>query len=130
VGETARGVQHAPRHDPHPDGGDARDFLLTATTNFRDVDFPLDSLAPTAIRQTDGGWDLSWRYGKLISGLHRSAWPCPRSSNPDRSPDRSATSRLYRSAFFTGITVTIGCILTLFAAMQLTAQIRWSERFR
>jgi hypothetical protein len=31
---------------------------------------------------------------------------------------------------FTGLTVTIGCIATLFAAMQFTARIRWSERFR
>lgn len=30
---------------------------------------------------------------------------------------------------FTGLTVTIGAILTLFAAMQLTGRIRWSDRF-
>lgn len=30
---------------------------------------------------------------------------------------------------FTGLTVTIGAILTLFAAMQLTGRIRWTERF-
>ena len=29
---------------------------------------------------------------------------------------------------FTGLTVTIGAILTLFVAMQLTGRIRWSER--
>jgi len=29
---------------------------------------------------------------------------------------------------FTGLTVTIGSILTLFVAMQLTGRIRWSER--
>jgi hypothetical protein len=31
---------------------------------------------------------------------------------------------------FTGLAVTIGCIVTLFLVMQMTARIRWSERFR
>jgi Inner membrane protein CreD len=30
---------------------------------------------------------------------------------------------------FTGLAITIGCILTLFVSMQLTARVRWSERF-
>jgi len=40
---------------------------------------------------------------------------------------------LFSAAFFlkgfTGLTVTIGSIVTLFVAMQLTGRIRWSERF-
>jgi inner membrane protein involved in colicin E2 resistance len=31
---------------------------------------------------------------------------------------------------FTGLTVTLGCIVTLFLVMQLTARIRWAEAFR
>jgi hypothetical protein len=30
---------------------------------------------------------------------------------------------------FTGLAITIGAIATLFAAMQATGRIRWSERF-
>ena len=30
---------------------------------------------------------------------------------------------------FTGLAVTIGCIVTLFVVMQMTAKIRWGERF-
>jgi hypothetical protein len=30
---------------------------------------------------------------------------------------------------FTGLAVTIGAIVTLFVAMQMTGRIRWSERF-
>jgi inner membrane protein involved in colicin E2 resistance len=30
---------------------------------------------------------------------------------------------------FTGLAVTIGCILTLFAVMQMTGRIRWAEKF-
>jgi hypothetical protein len=40
---------------------------------------------------------------------------------------------LFSYAFFlegyTGLSVTIGCIVTLFVVMQLTARIRWAERF-
>lgn len=40
---------------------------------------------------------------------------------------------LFSAAFFvkgfTGLTVTIGAIVTLFVAMQLTGRIRWAERF-
>ena len=31
---------------------------------------------------------------------------------------------------FTGLAVTIGCIVTLFIVMQMTARIRWTEQFR
>jgi len=31
---------------------------------------------------------------------------------------------------FTGLAVTIGSIVTLFVAMQMTGKIRWSEKFR
>ena len=31
---------------------------------------------------------------------------------------------------FTGLAVTIGCIVTLFVVMQMTAHIRWTEQFR
>ena len=31
---------------------------------------------------------------------------------------------------FTGLAITIGCIITLFVVMQLTARIRWAEQFR
>jgi inner membrane protein involved in colicin E2 resistance len=30
---------------------------------------------------------------------------------------------------FTGLAITLGCILTLFVVMQMTARIRWTERF-
>ena len=30
---------------------------------------------------------------------------------------------------FTGLAVTVGCIVTLFVVMQITARVRWSERF-
>ena len=45
-----------------------RDFELTVSTNFRDVDFAENSLSPSQKRETREGWDLTWRYGNLVSG--------------------------------------------------------------
>jgi inner membrane protein involved in colicin E2 resistance len=45
-----------------------RDFELTLSTNFRDVDFAENSLSPSHKRETRDGWDLTWRYGNLVSG--------------------------------------------------------------
>jgi inner membrane protein involved in colicin E2 resistance len=45
-----------------------RDFELVVSTNFRDVDFAENSLSPSQKRETREGWDLTWRYGNLVSG--------------------------------------------------------------
>ncbi len=45
-----------------------RDFLLTMRTNFRDIDFPADTLSPTDKAQLPGGWQLTWRYSDLLTG--------------------------------------------------------------
>jgi inner membrane protein involved in colicin E2 resistance len=47
----------------------ARDFLLTMQTDFRDIDFADDTLSPTSKRITPNGWELSWQYSNLISGF-------------------------------------------------------------
>jgi inner membrane protein involved in colicin E2 resistance len=46
-----------------------RDFVLNMKTNFKDIDFPEDTLSPTEKRETGQGWDLTWRYKSLLSGL-------------------------------------------------------------
>jgi inner membrane protein involved in colicin E2 resistance len=45
-----------------------RDFELAVSTNFRDVDFAENSLSPSHKQETTEGWDLTWRYGNLVSG--------------------------------------------------------------
>jgi inner membrane protein involved in colicin E2 resistance len=47
----------------------ARDFMLTMQTNFRDIDFADDTLSPTSKRLIPGGWELTWQYSNLISGF-------------------------------------------------------------
>ena len=46
-----------------------RDFLLTLKTNFKQIDFPPNTLAPTAKSPTAEGWELDWRYSDFISGF-------------------------------------------------------------
>ena len=46
-----------------------RDFALTMSTNFKDIDFADDTLSPTAKQEQSGGWRLTWQYSNLISGF-------------------------------------------------------------
>ena len=45
-----------------------RDFEAAIKTNCGDIDFPENCLSPTDKSPGDGGWDLNWKYGDLISG--------------------------------------------------------------
>ena len=45
-----------------------RDFDLRMRTNFKDIDFPENSLSPSRKRETNNGWDLDWSYTNLLSG--------------------------------------------------------------
>jgi inner membrane protein involved in colicin E2 resistance len=45
-----------------------RDFDLRMTTNFKDIDFPDNTLSPSDKRETSKGWDLNWSYKSLLSG--------------------------------------------------------------
>ena len=47
----------------------ARDFMLTMQTNFRDIDFADDTLSPTSKELVPGGWQLTWQYSNLVSGF-------------------------------------------------------------
>jgi inner membrane protein involved in colicin E2 resistance len=47
----------------------ARDFMLTMQTNFRDIDFADDTLSPTSKQRILGGWQLTWQYSNLVSGF-------------------------------------------------------------
>jgi inner membrane protein involved in colicin E2 resistance len=45
-----------------------RDFSLQMTTNFKDIDFPENTLSPTEKAETANGWNLNWNYKNLVSG--------------------------------------------------------------
>lgn len=199
-----------------------RDFVLKAHTSFRDIDFADNSLPPSAKRESDGGWDLEWRYKNLLTGssltiaMPEALQPGPlaaeisffapvsllffffvmllftvlkgvelhpvnyfflaaaffsfhlllaylvdhisltaafalcsgvsvflvvsylrlvvgmRFAAVEAGLAQLVYLILFSAAFFlkgfTGLTVTVGAIMTLFVAMQMTGRIRWSER--
>lgn len=45
-----------------------RDFSLKMTTNFKDIDFPDNTLSPTLKTENPSGWNLEWTYKNLMSG--------------------------------------------------------------
>lgn len=45
-----------------------RDFALEMTTNFKDIDFPANTLSPSEKQPGAGGWKLNWNYKNLVSG--------------------------------------------------------------
>jgi inner membrane protein involved in colicin E2 resistance len=45
-----------------------RDFTLNMKTNFKDIDFPDNTVSPSNKRETETGWDLTWSYKSLLSG--------------------------------------------------------------
>ena len=57
------------RYNPGDDVTQTRDFELTMKTNFKEIDFPLSTLAPTEKRESTPGWELIWKYRNLISGF-------------------------------------------------------------
>ncbi len=46
-----------------------RDFKMTMTTDFNKIDFPQNSISPTMKQERGDGWDLTWQYSNLISGI-------------------------------------------------------------
>lgn len=45
-----------------------RDFTLNMKTNFKDIDFPDNTISPSHKQETSTGWDLNWSYKNLLSG--------------------------------------------------------------
>jgi inner membrane protein involved in colicin E2 resistance len=45
-----------------------REFSLKMTTNFKDIDFPNNTLSPSTKRESGSGWELGWNYTNLVSG--------------------------------------------------------------
>jgi inner membrane protein involved in colicin E2 resistance len=50
------------------DVAQVHDFALRMRTNFKDIDFPDNTLSPSEKTETSNGWDLNWTYTNLLSG--------------------------------------------------------------
>jgi inner membrane protein involved in colicin E2 resistance len=45
-----------------------RDFSLNMKTDFKDIDFPDNTLSPSEKHETAKGWELKWSFKNLVSG--------------------------------------------------------------
>jgi len=50
------------------DVAQVNNFYLRMRTNFKDIDFPDNTLSPSEKTETSTGWDLNWSYRSLLSG--------------------------------------------------------------
>lgn len=66
IGSSASG---SPGTGPGPANvAQVRDFTLKMSTNFKDIDFPENTLSPTEKIEGANGWTLNWNYKNLVSG--------------------------------------------------------------
>jgi inner membrane protein involved in colicin E2 resistance len=50
------------------DVAQVKDFSLNMKTNFKDIDFPDNTVSPFEKHETADGWNLNWTYKNLMSG--------------------------------------------------------------
>jgi inner membrane protein involved in colicin E2 resistance len=68
VGYRSQGLNEWRYNFGGQDVTQVRDFSLKMKTNFKDIDFPDNTLSPSNKLETDSGWDLTWSYKNLLSG--------------------------------------------------------------
>jgi inner membrane protein involved in colicin E2 resistance len=51
------------------DVAQVKNFQLKMTTNFKDIDFPDNTLSPAHKKETKTGWELTWESKNLLSGF-------------------------------------------------------------
>jgi inner membrane protein involved in colicin E2 resistance len=68
VGYSSQGLNEWRYSFGSGDVTQVRDFQLHMKTNFKDIDFPDNTLSPSEKSETSNGWDLTWSYKSLLSG--------------------------------------------------------------
>lgn len=58
-----------------------KNFSLLMNTDFKDIDFPQNSISPTEKISTDQGWQLKWQYSNLLTGF-KIGMSMPQKLNP------------------------------------------------
>ena len=68
VGYRSQGLNEWRYNFGGPNVTQVRDFTLKMKTNFKDIDFPENTISPSEKREIDNGWELNWSYKNLLSG--------------------------------------------------------------
>lgn len=56
-------------YDFGSDVSQVKNFSLTMHTDFEEIDFPQNSIAPTEKERAGSGWIARWKYSNLLSGV-------------------------------------------------------------
>jgi inner membrane protein involved in colicin E2 resistance len=81
VGYRSQGLNEWRYSFGSPNVTQVRDFRLNMKTNFKDIDFPENTISPSEKTETATGWDLTWSYKNLLSG-HQIAMVMPEKLQP------------------------------------------------
>ena len=68
VGYKSQGLNEWRYSFSNNDVVQVRDFSLNMKTNFKDIDFPDNTLSPSEKYEAGDGWDLRWSSKNLVSG--------------------------------------------------------------
>jgi len=71
VGYNSQGLNEWRYSFGSTDVTQVRDFSLRMNTNFKDIDFPENTLSPSEKHETDSGWDLRWSYKRVCCPVMR-----------------------------------------------------------
>jgi hypothetical protein len=88
---------------------EVRDFVLTMTTNFAEVDYPPGSMSPTASRALENGQELTWRFTSLLTG-RSIGLDLPNRQNPGPLAARITYFALVSLLFFLTVMVILGVL--------------------
>lgn len=68
VGYHSQGLNEWRYSFGNNDVAQVQNFTLNMKTNFKDIDFPDNTISPSTKQETARGWDLNWSYKNLLSG--------------------------------------------------------------
>ncbi|MFH1467567.1 MAG: inner membrane CreD family protein [Pseudomonadota bacterium] len=67
LGYRSRGMDQW-EYKPTQTVGEVRDFRLTMTTDFTEIDYPAFTMSPSARERQGQGWKLDWDFSGLVTG--------------------------------------------------------------
>jgi hypothetical protein len=85
------------------------DFALTMHTDFRAIDFPPGTMSPSTKRTADEGWELGWKFERLVTG-QRIGMDLPNRLNPGPLAARITWFAPVSLLFFLAVMVILGVL--------------------
>jgi hypothetical protein len=88
---------------------EVNDFQLAMRTDFEAIDFPAGTMSPATRTRTGSGWDLGWRFERLVTG-QRIGMDLPNRLNPGPLAARITWFAPVSLLFFLSVMVILGVL--------------------